>query len=360
MASLEDLPADQRAVLQMVLQRGRSYDEIANLLSIDRSAVRQRALDACDALTPDGIEPGPEQALVTDYLLSQLPEPVAEQVYIYLQAADDDRAWAEAIADRLDSLTSKPLPEVPVAAPLRSDEPAVVDDPYLRPYEEHAPEPPPPRSARRQPPPAPPTAESRAAARTERARARPPGPRRRKGMLIAGLSLATAILAVGVVVLVANSGSSPPKPQRSYTHTGPTGETATTQTNTTTSGTTTTNTGPQMLAALNLTSPVGATQTLGVAQVVRDDGVVGIVIDATGVPANSAHNAYGVWLYNSTTSNKFVGFDPNLVGKDEKLAIEGTLPTDAPDFKRLEITLETQQHPKTPGEVVLSGAFREK
>ena len=52
MASLDSLPADQRAVLQLVLQRGRSYDDIAKLLSIDRAAVRQRALAALDALGP--------------------------------------------------------------------------------------------------------------------------------------------------------------------------------------------------------------------------------------------------------------------------------------------------------------------
>ena len=52
MASLDTLPPDQRAVLQLVLQRGRSYDDIAKLLSIDRAAVRERALRALDALGP--------------------------------------------------------------------------------------------------------------------------------------------------------------------------------------------------------------------------------------------------------------------------------------------------------------------
>jgi hypothetical protein len=360
MASLEDLPADQRAVLQMVLQRGRTYDEIANLLSIDRSAVRQRALDACDALTPDGIDPGPEQALVTDYLLSQLPEQVAEQVYIYLEAAGDDREWAHAIAHRLDPLASKPLPEVPVAAPLRSDQPAVDDKPYVpyeKPREPHAApdeEPEPSRVPLSPTPRQPPATTPSPGAVTARARSRSGQPVRRNRRPLYLGSVATAILLVVVVVLVADGGSSPPKAKPTHTSTE-----STAQTNTTTS-TTTTNSGPQILAALNLTSPVGATQTLGVAQVVRDDGVVGIVINAQGVPANSAHNAYGVWLSNSATSHKFVGFDPNLVGKNEKLAIEGTLPADASHFKRLLITLETQQHPKAPGEVVLSGPFHEK
>ena len=52
MASLDTLPADQRAVLSLVLERGKSYDEIAQMLSIDRAAVRDRALKAFDAIGP--------------------------------------------------------------------------------------------------------------------------------------------------------------------------------------------------------------------------------------------------------------------------------------------------------------------
>ncbi len=113
MALLEGPSADQRAVLQLVVQRGRTYDEIATLLSIDRSAVRQRALDACMALTPDTIEPGPERALVTDYLLGQLPDQVADQVYVYLEAAEADREWAASVAEELSVLSPRPLAEVP-------------------------------------------------------------------------------------------------------------------------------------------------------------------------------------------------------------------------------------------------------
>jgi hypothetical protein len=73
MASLDSLPPDQRAVLQMVLQRGRNYDEIAGMLSIDRAAVRERALSALDALGPGTRVPAERRALITDYLLGQLP-----------------------------------------------------------------------------------------------------------------------------------------------------------------------------------------------------------------------------------------------------------------------------------------------
>ena len=53
----------------MVLQRGRSYDQIAEMLSIDRAAVRQRALQALDALGPHTRVAPERRALITDYLL---------------------------------------------------------------------------------------------------------------------------------------------------------------------------------------------------------------------------------------------------------------------------------------------------
>ena len=78
MAPLDSLPADQRAVVQLVLQRRRSYDDIAELLSIDRAAVRERALAAFDALGPQTRVPPERRALITDYLLGQLPPRVSE------------------------------------------------------------------------------------------------------------------------------------------------------------------------------------------------------------------------------------------------------------------------------------------
>ncbi len=80
MASLDSLPADQRAVLQLVLQQGRSYDEIARMLSIDRGAVRERALTAFGLLGPQTGVPQQRRALITDYLLGQLPPRVADTV----------------------------------------------------------------------------------------------------------------------------------------------------------------------------------------------------------------------------------------------------------------------------------------
>src|SRR5215472_1890160 len=113
MGSLETLSPDQRAVLDLVLQRGRSYDDIASLLAIDRAGVRARALAAFDELGPDtGIAPE-SRALITDYLLGQLPERVAEQTRERLASSPYERAWARVLASELAPVASEPLPEIP-------------------------------------------------------------------------------------------------------------------------------------------------------------------------------------------------------------------------------------------------------
>lgn len=50
MTDLDSLPPDQRAVLSLVLDRGKSYREVAEMLGIPESAVRDRAHGALDAL----------------------------------------------------------------------------------------------------------------------------------------------------------------------------------------------------------------------------------------------------------------------------------------------------------------------
>src|SRR5947209_8344394 len=113
MASIDSLPADQRAVLELVLRRGRTYDEIAELLSIDRAGVRQRALAAFDALGPKTRVAANRRALITDYLLQALPSGVADEVREHFKASASERAWARAVASELEGLTDRPLPEIP-------------------------------------------------------------------------------------------------------------------------------------------------------------------------------------------------------------------------------------------------------
>jgi hypothetical protein len=53
MTELDRLPPDQRAVLSLVLDRGKSYAEVADMLRIPEQAVRDRAHAALDALADE-------------------------------------------------------------------------------------------------------------------------------------------------------------------------------------------------------------------------------------------------------------------------------------------------------------------
>ena len=79
------LPADQQAVLDLVLRRGRSYAGIARALRLDVDAVRARARDAVTTLSaPAPTVPDDRRAQVTDWLLGQAEPAAAERAQRYL------------------------------------------------------------------------------------------------------------------------------------------------------------------------------------------------------------------------------------------------------------------------------------
>ncbi|HEY7831224.1 MAG TPA: sigma factor-like helix-turn-helix DNA-binding protein [Solirubrobacteraceae bacterium] len=72
MSRLDDLPPDQRAVLLLLVQQGKSHAEIADMLAIPESAVRDRAHAALDALTKD--TPSTERPTTSTPRRGQEPE----------------------------------------------------------------------------------------------------------------------------------------------------------------------------------------------------------------------------------------------------------------------------------------------
>jgi hypothetical protein len=76
------------------------------------------------------------------------------------------------------------------------------------------------------------------------------------------------------------------------------------------------------------------------------------------VPANTTHNAYAVWLYNSPTDSHILGFVSPGVKPDGKLQTAGVLPSNASHFKQLLVTLETQAKPHAPGKIILQGPLK--
>ncbi|MEJ7715329.1 MAG: sigma factor-like helix-turn-helix DNA-binding protein [Thermoleophilaceae bacterium] len=116
MAAIDDLPPDQRAVLQLLLKQGQSYDGIAALLGMDAGSVRARAHAALESLGPEsGRRMSSERrAELADYLLGQLDEDAAKATHDHLAASARGRAWARVAAGELRPLAGDAgLPAIP-------------------------------------------------------------------------------------------------------------------------------------------------------------------------------------------------------------------------------------------------------
>lgn len=357
MASLDSLPPDQRAVLDLVLQRGRSYDDIARLLAIDRASVRARALAAFDGIGPDtGLAPE-SRALITDYLLGQLPERVAEQTRDRLAESPYERAWARVLASELGPVASKPLPDIPDGPRAKAKPPA--DETTVGQQAAPAAEPSPSSGEQR-------PAGRRRPERSERRLPRPGDrPSSRRGgaiFLLVGAVVVVLVVVALIAVLSSGNGSSKQNSRAEAaaggTSTQPSTAPATTGTGTnTTSPTTgtTSTTGAKIIGQVNMNPPSGG-GAKGVAFIVQAGSALGVIIQASGLAPNS-HNAYAVWLSNSSSDSTRVGFVNQSVGKNGRLQTGGQLPANATHFKDLLLTIETQNSPKTPGPVVLEGSF---
>ena len=138
---LDALAPDQRAVVQLVLQRGRSYAQIAELLKISEDAVRARAHAGLVALAPEVELPDDEVAGIADFLLGQQNGKPRQDTRRLLRDSDAAFLWAATVRASIEDLG--PVPELPEAG-----EAAAAPSPEAEPRSPHlAPGPAPARSA---------------------------------------------------------------------------------------------------------------------------------------------------------------------------------------------------------------------
>jgi hypothetical protein len=343
MASLDSLPADQRAVLALVLGRGRGYDEIARLLSIDRAAVRQRALAAFDSLGPQTRVPAERRSLITDYLLGQLPPRLAEETRLHLAESASERAWARVLSSEITPLASSPLPDISVeGSASRSPAPAegasaqapVAATPSRPEPDDDAPFAPKPDKGR--------------------------NVSRLGGAVLIGIAVVVVIGVVIIVIIVIGLGSFG-SGHSSHTSSSVASVSSTPTTTTTTTTSSTTSSGSaQVVAQINLTPRNPASKAAGIAEVLKEGATDGIAIVAQKVAPNTSEpaNAYAVWLYNSPADAYRLGFVNPGVGSSGRLSTAGGLPSNAARYRELIVTLETQASPKTPGTIILQGPLK--
>jgi hypothetical protein len=344
MTALDSLPADQRAVVELVLARGRDYDEIARLLSIDRAGVRQRALSALDTLGADTDVPAPRRALITDYLLGQLPGRVAEDVAARLDREPAEAAWARTVAGALAPIAAEPLPSVGTRAGRNGNgaettaEPVAADTPpEFAPVATAAPTTGPADTHSADTPPAgiPPAEETASAPRR-----RPSS--RRGGVVVLALGL-VALIAVIVIIIAAVSGGGSSGSKSSHTAAATSSTTPTTATN-----------------AMRLTPVAKGSKAQGIAEAFKQSGTEYLAVVAINLPANStktgSRNYYAVWLTGAAGASKLLGFAPPVTSNGQLRAATKLTSAEA-KYTKILVTLETAAHPTQPGPLVLSGAF---
>jgi hypothetical protein len=367
--SLEALAPDQRAVVQLVLQQDRSYEDLAGLLGISTEAVRERAHRGLERLAgAEHLDPS-QRADVADYLLGQLPVSRRAAARSLLASSTPARDWARAISGQLAEVARDPLPAIPDEAaapapatarrareeePERERRPEAADAAPRRDREaERRADPADAAPAAVADDPAPVRARPRPRQRADEggpaAAMTPPTPRprprtsRRGGALLIG-GVALAIVAI-VVLLVRGGGDD-------------NGDGGSTNASATPTATATAQFQP--LGQLALTSPSGGKAKGTMVLFASQSGSIAFTLQATGVPQSRDGEAYAVWLTGGDAPHR-LGFAPQ-VGSDGKLGTSGPRQQDADDFakwfaqsKRVLVTRETSENTTQPGPAVLSG-----
>jgi hypothetical protein len=293
MTELDRLPPDQRAVLSLVLDRGKSYGEVAAMLAIPESAVRDRAHAALDALASD-------RAHAPRSVAGGVPSGRGGPSFAPAGIAVVPGAPGSAPAGTADE------PGGPGSAPTgTADVPGGPSSPRGR--------------------------DARVAL------TRPSS--RMGGALLLGVIVAAVVVAV--ILISSSGGKGPSQPS--------TAAPSTTSSSTTTAGKAT-------LDKTIALSPAEPTlKATGKALVLSESGRYAFYIQAQGLPASSGF-FYAVWLYNSPSGAKPLGRAPT-VGANGLMEGGGPLPTNASSYARLVITRETSIHPAHPGPIVMSGPF---
>jgi hypothetical protein len=299
MATFDKLSAEQRAIIELVLQRGKSYAELSDLLAMPEPRVRELARDALVSLSPVSANRVEEdwRGQLGDYVLGQQTGPESTATRGHLRRSEGARIWAGSLLDSLDTLYEGDLPTIPDGdgggrrerAPRRRDrEEEVVP---AAPGGELSPE-------------------ARSAVRR----------RRQRG----GALLALAVLAV--VVLVWPVGLLT-KDDKSSSGTG---------------------------AASPAASQPGSNKPAGIAIVASRDGKRQVIVQAASLPANKPRQAYEVWLYNSPQDARSLGAQVT----DQRGTFQGAgpLPTDYQRFQFIDVSLEKiDQNRSHSGNSVLRG-----
>jgi hypothetical protein len=103
MATFDQLSDEQRAIVELVLQQGKSYDELSDMLGIPEERVRERAREALVRLAPVSVRGVEEdwRGQLADYVLGQQAGPEATATRGHLRRSEAARSWTRSLLDSL-------------------------------------------------------------------------------------------------------------------------------------------------------------------------------------------------------------------------------------------------------------------
>ncbi|MBA3840187.1 MAG: hypothetical protein H0X55_07845, partial [Thermoleophilaceae bacterium] len=123
MATFDQLGPRQRAIIELVLRRGQTYDEISGMLGMPVPRVRELAREALVELAPATARSVDPQwrGQLADFLLGQQTGPESRATEGHLESSEEARLWASSLLDSLDTLYEDGhRPELPAGAPARA------------------------------------------------------------------------------------------------------------------------------------------------------------------------------------------------------------------------------------------------
>jgi hypothetical protein len=323
MATFDQLPADQRAIIELVVQRGQSYGELSDVLGMPERRVRELARDALADLAPSTARRVDDdwRGQVADYVLGQQSGPESTATRGHLRRSEAARSWALSLLDSLDALYgngARPeIPEAEAAERPRAREPR-------RPPRER---PPRERPARRP------------------AEAGPLSPAagavvRRRRIAVAAAVAAVVLFAVLVFPIGLLTGDDDDDG-------GGGGNAAASQ--------------PQLVGSPILLRPRQGEKGAGTAAIAEQEGKRILIVQATGLePSTQSQDrqnpgtAYEVWLYNSPKDAKSIG--AQVTDTQGNYQGAGPLPADFDRYKFLDVSRERiDENTAHSGDSVLRG-----
>jgi hypothetical protein len=287
MATYDQLSAQQRAIVDLILKRGQSYDQLADTLGMPVGRVRELAHETLTSLAPvsaERVDAG-WRAQVADYLLNQQAPTEAASTRGHLRRSEAARAWSHSVLDSLSHLYSNgDMPTIPSGD--GGPEPA-------------------PREPRKAP------------SRRERTPASDDVIKRRRligaGALAALALLALLIWPVGLLTGGDDGDGDPAQPSERQARQD-----------------------IEILGQVQLKAVEGQNGA-GIAIVTRTDGKIEINIQAALNPTGQ-NEAYEVWLYNSDDDAKSLG--AQVTDNQGRFAGRNDLPANWRDYRSINVSRE--------------------